>query len=63
MQAAKNLSLKLLDTKSPEQVMKIFESEFLNQDITRTIHSEEIILILKFFESAVRMSFDRDMGQ
>jgi hypothetical protein len=49
--AVKNMSLKLLACTQPEEVLKIFEDEFLHGDAqgkTRSPTGEELALVLKF---------------
>ena len=60
--AAKNLSLRLLDTQTPEQVMSIFENEFMRKQNEREPHGEELSLILKFLQQTMQ-SMDIDEGK
>lgn len=46
--ATKNLSLSLLQTESPEQVLNIFEREYLRQH-RQIIYPEELCLVYYFF--------------
>ena len=55
----KNLSLKLLDTKTPEQVLKIFESDIIRGE-QGTVYGEELVMILKFLQHNLKSSMDRE---
>ena len=58
--AAKNMSLKLLSCTEPEQVLKIFEEEFMlpshKTGELRDATGEELALILKFFQGTMKSS-------
>ena len=55
--AAKNLSLKLLETETVEQVLKIFDNDLVRNRQEREPHGEELALIMKFFQRAMQ-SYD-----
>ena len=52
----KNLSLQLLDVESPQKILEIFQTEYLEQ--TRYIHVEELFMLLYFFKTQVRELHD-----
>ena len=56
--AAKNLSLRLFETRTPEEVMRIFDKEYLRQ-MKKDIYGEELVLILKFLESNMKNGMSR----
>ena len=51
--AAKNISLKLLGTTDPREVLRIFEDEIIRMS-DRKPHGEELCLILKFLQHSIR---------
>ena len=57
--AAKNISLKLLKTTDPEEVMSIFESEIVRKP-GRKVHPEELVLILKFLQHAIQETYSTE---
>lgn len=60
--ATKNLSLKLLDTKTPQQVLTIFESDFVRSP-EKVAHGEELVMILKFLQHNLNQSMEREEAQ
>lgn len=60
--AAKNMSLKLLNCTEPEQVLKIFEEEFMlpnhKTGEMRNATGEELALILKFLQGTMKNTMD-----
>ena len=58
----KNLSLKLLDTKTPEEVLRIFENDFIRQAQSKTILGEELVMILKFLQHTLDNTLEREQA-
>ena len=56
----KNLSLKLLETKTPDEVLRIFENDFIRQAQSKTILGEELVMILKFFQHNLDQTLERE---
>ena len=60
--AAKNLSLKLLETETVEQVLKIFEHDLVRPRKEREPHGEELALVLKFLQNQLQ-SYEPEAAQ
>jgi len=56
--AAKNLSLKLLGSTDPHEILRIFENDFIRQP-DRMIYGEELVMVLKFLQHALKEHMDR----
>jgi hypothetical protein len=57
--SAKNLSLKLLGTQTPQEVLMIFENQYIRQP-NREIHGEELVMLLKFLQHTIKQTLDRE---
>lgn len=58
---AKTLSLKLLETKEPHDVLQIFEREFIRKPEVDPL-GEELCMVLKFLQHAIKENMSRERG-